>query len=490
MKKIAVVVSLVAVLLMASTALAVLPGTGWSTNVQVQNVGAAVANLSISAYSGGAVVNTSSITVPVGGSTTILASQMGISSGYQGAGVISSDQPLFGILFVTNFGSAAGNTASAIVRAVNSEVTATSLNFPLAKKNFGSGKKTTTFYIQNAGSASANISVTMSVSAGTCAGPNPKTYSGIVAGEQVNFTPQDLGCADGSLGSVSVVSTNGQVLAGVVLEHDDNATSPAGGTHVLQGTRGFAPVDGDSSLVAPIIKKGFGVNKNVTGLQVQNVSGVSIPAGGLVVTYTVVAGPLGAGATVVETNAAAIADKASFNSLHAGLPAGTLAAAQVAVLNPSHKIVGIVNENRPAGTTVYRNTTYSLLPVHDAATSVSLPLVKEFFGASGGRCTGVQVVPVGGNAIMELTYKASTGQQFVVTTSAASGAKTFVSVSSGVSGATVTGGTFADMKSKNFGVTAKSLTAGVKLVAVANESFCAGATRDEDDANYEGFPLP
>jgi hypothetical protein len=27
-------------------------------------------------------------------------------------------------------------------------------------------------------------------------------------------------------------------------------------------------------------------------------------------------------------------------------------------------------------------------------------------------------------------------------------------------------------------------------VAVANESFCPNATRDEDDANYEGFALP
>lgn len=489
MKKVAIVVSLVAVLLIAGTAIAALPGSGWATNVQIQNVGSAVANVNVSSYSGGAVVASSPFTVPVGGSKTILASDMGIGTGYQGAGVLSSDQPLFGILFVTNFGTGAGNTASAIVRAVNAENTATSMSFPLAKQNFGSGKKTTTFYIQNAGSATANISVTMATLSGSCAGPNPKTYSNIVVNEQVNFTPADLGCVDGTYGSISVVSTNGQALAGVVLEHDNSAASPAGGSRVVQGTRGFAPADGDTRLIAPIIKKSYGQNKNVTGLQVQNVSGATIPAGGLVVTYTVVAGPMGAGTVVTETNTSAIADKASFNSLHPTLLAGTLASAEVAVSDP-YKIVGIVNENRPAGTTVFRNTTYSLLAAHDAATSVSLPLVKEFFGASGGRCTGVQVVPVGGNAILELTYKATTGQQFVVTTSAATGTKTFVYVSNGVTGATVTGGTFADMKTKNYGVTVKSLTAGVKVVAVANESFCPGAARDEDDANYEGFALP
>jgi len=490
MKKLGVVLAVVVLALAVGTALAALPSSGWSTNVQVQNVGTATANVVVSAYSGGAVVNTSGITVPVGGSTTILASQMGLSTGYQGAGVLSSDQPLFGIMFVTNFGSATGNTASAIVRAVNSENTATTLNFPLAKKNFGSGKKTTTFYIQNAGSAPTTITATVSILAGGPCTSNPKTFAP-AASEQVNFTPADMGCPAGTLGSLTVASA-GQPLAGIVLEADDSASSPAGGGKAVQGTRGFSPADADTSLIAPIIKKSFGQNKNVTGLQVQNISGVQIPVGGLVITYTIVAGPQGAGTQVVETNAAAIDNLASYNSLHPGLNAGTLASALVSVVNPAHRIIGIVNENRPAGTTVFRNTTYSLLAAHDAATSVSLPLVKEYFGGSGGRCTGVQIVPVGGAAQVQLVYKAG-ASTFTVKTDSTTTGKTFVRISEGTAvnpGVTVTGGTFADMKSKNFGVTASSLTAGVKIVAVANESFCPNATRDEDDANYEGFALP
>jgi hypothetical protein len=93
MKKLGVVLAVVVLALAVGTAFAALPGSGWSTNIQVQNVGTATANVVVSAYSGGAVVNTSGITVPVGGSTTILASQMGLSSGYQGAGVLVSDQP-------------------------------------------------------------------------------------------------------------------------------------------------------------------------------------------------------------------------------------------------------------------------------------------------------------------------------------------------------------------------------------------------------------
>jgi hypothetical protein len=497
MKKLALVITVVILAVAASTAIAALPGTGWTTNVQVQNVGTADAHLGLTVYSGSVSTPTSSLpTIPVGGSATILASQMGINNGFQGAGVLSSDQPLFGILFVTNYGTGANNTATAIVSAVGADYTGNPLNFPLAKKNYGGGKKTTTFYIQNAGSDTATITATMTTLAGSCAGPNPKVYSGILSNRQVNFTPQDMGCVDGTYGSMNVVSNN-QPLAGVVLEHDDSLASPAGGTRVLQGTRGFGPADGDTLLVAPIIKKGWGANKNVTGMQVQNVSpgNATIPAGGLVVTYTIAGSTVPAisvGAQFTETNASPIEYGKSFNTVHQVLPASTglVASAVVAVKNSNQRIVGIVNENRPLGTTVFRNTTYSLIPNHDAGTSISLPLVKEFYGGQGGRCTGVQVVPIGGNAQMRLVYQASGGQTYTVTTSSAVGTTTFVYVSNGVASASITGGAFSDMRSKNFGVTATSLTSGVKLVAVANESFCPGSTRDEDDANYEGFKMP
>jgi hypothetical protein len=344
----------------------------------------------------------------------------------------------------------------------------------------------------------------MSILAGGVGGctNNPRNYN-IQPSEQINFNPQDLGCPNSTLGSLVVsTGTSGQPLAGIVLEHDDDMAAPAGGTRVLQGTTGFAidtsgapdnvKADYDTTLIAPIIKKGWGANKNVTGLQVQNVGAAPIPAGDLVVTYAIIGGP-DVGTTKFESNPTDIAVGAAFNSLHAVLQTGTLASAVVSV-KTGEKIVGIVNENRPAGTTVFRNTTYSMLPVHVAATSVSLPLVKEYFGGQGGRCTGVQVVAVGATptpAVMELTYKATTGQTFVVTTNAAELSKTFLRLSDGATpGVTVAGGAAADMRGKNFGVTAKSLTSGVKLVAVANESFCPGATRDEDDANYEGFPLP
>jgi len=312
--------------------------------------------------------------------------------------------------------------------------------------------------------------------------------------EQINFTPQDLGCPNGVYGSLNVSSgATGEPLAGIVLEHDDDLTAPAGGTKVLAGTTGFSSADYDTKLIAPIIKKGWGKNKNVTGMQVQNVGPAEIPAHELTVTYTIVGGPMGAGNTFTEDNGTAIPLGGAFNSLHGVLLDGTLASAVVEVAQPdTQRIVGIVNENRPLGSTVFRNTTYSMRPAKNAATSVSLPLVKEFYGGGGGRCTGVQVVAVGGTAQMQLTYKATTGASFTVTTDNPEVSKTFLYLSDGTTtkGISISGGTAVDMRGKNFGVTATSLTAGVKLVAVANESFCSGATRDEDDANYEGFALP
>jgi len=488
--KYVVAIAIVIAIMATGGASAALPGSGWNTNVQVQNVGTGPATVQITSYgvSGGPKTSVSKTITDIGGSATFLAStELNLTSGDQGAGIISSDQPLFGILFVTNYAAGTANTASAIVRGIGSEKTATTLNFPLAKKNWGGAKKTTTFYVQNAGSNSTTITATMSVLGGTCT-PTPKTYS-IPASQQVNFTPQDLGCTAASYGGVTVVSS-GEKLAGVVLEHDDSAASPAGGSRVVQGTTGFTPADYDTKLLAPIIKKGWGANKNVTGLQVQNVGPADIPIGGLVISYTIVGGPMGVGTVVNETNTAVVAKGAAFNSLHPSLVNGTLASAEVAVKNPTGRIVGIVNENRPLGTTVFRNTTYSMLAAKDAATKVSLPLVKEYYGGQGGRCTGIQVFAVGGSAIMKLTYTSSAGT-YAVQTNSAVASKTFLRISDNfTSDITITGGTAANFKGKNFAVTAESLTSGVKLVAVGNESFCPGATRDEDDANYEGFPLP
>lgn len=480
---------LLAVVLLSTlggTAFADLPGGGWATNTQVQNVGTETAQINVTSYGAGGPFNSATKDAVVGGSVTFLATELGLPATFSGAGVIASTQPAFAILFVTNYGSGAGNTGSAIVRGIGQDSVATQLNYPLAKVNWGSGQKTTTFYIQNAGTVATNATVTVSVISGPACTDNNKVFA-IQPNEQINFNPTNMGCAGPMFGSLTVVSDD-QPLAGIVLEHDDSLASPAGGSRVLQGTTGFAPNDGDAQLIAPIIKRGWGTNQNVTGLQIQNVGTTAIPVGGLTVTYNVIGGP-DAGQTKTESNTAEIPVGAAFNSLHTVLTTGSLASAIVDA--PGQQIVGIVNENRPAGNPQPRTTTYSMLAAESAATSVSLPLVKEYFGAAGGRCTGVQVTAVGGSAVMELTYKATSGETFVVTTDAAAASKTFLRLSdSFTSGVTVTGGAAAAMRGKNFGVTAKSLTPGVTLVAVANESFCPNSTRDEDDANYEAFPLP
>ncbi len=490
---VSVLAALTVMIFASGTVFADLPGGGWVTNTQVQNIGLNTAQVSVVSYGPGGPFT--SVTKPAdpGGSATFLNTELGIPAGFKGAGIIQSTEPVFAILFVTNYGTGAGNTGSAIVRGVGEENTSTDLSFPLAKLRWGGQQKTTTFYIQNAGTATTTATATFLKlgGTGTCT-PGSKAYD-IAASEQINFTIQDLGCPLGVYGSLTVSSgPSGQPLAGIVLEHDHDLSAPAGGTKVLQGSTGFSPADYDTTIIAPIIKKGWGKNKNVTGLQVQNVGPAPIPIGDLKVTYKIVGGPMGPGTEVEETNTAEIPIGGAFNSLHGVLLDGTLASAVVEVKQlATQRIVGIVNENRPLGSTVFRNTTYSMLPAKSAATSVSLPLVKEFFGGGGGRCTGVQVVAVGGTAVMELTYKAAAGT-WTVTTNNPEASKTFLYLSDGTTtpNITITGGSAADMRGKNFGVTATSKTAGVKLVAVANESFCSGVARDEDDANYEGFALP
>lgn len=485
-----------------------LPGgsaSGWVTNFQLQNAGSGDASITLDGYatdgslSAGMVVTT----VVQNGSVTLLGDNF-VGSGYQGAGIVSSSQPMFGIMFVTNRGRGslgAANTASAIMRTVNSEDTDTTLFFPLAKQDFGSGHKTTTFYVQNAGSADTNITVTFTVSSlispVTCT-QNPKNIN-VKKGTQANFTLADLGCpASGVLGSIKV--TSDQNLAGIYMEHD--AVAPGTGVKVLQGTNGFTPADAGNVLIAPIIKRNFGANRNRTGMQIQNVGNTDILAGQLVISYTVASSSAGAsvGQVLTETNPSTIPSGGTYTSAHAVLPisgtdgesgsGGTLASAYVYTVDTNARIVAIVNENRPrtgpfSGTP--RETTYGAFAAQQATTKANLPLVKEYFGSQGGRCTGVQVATSGGDAIIKLTFT-SGATVISATTDTAVPVKTFLRLSdNATAGVTLSGGVAGDLRSKNFSVVAESLTPGVSIVAIANESFCPNSARDEDDANYEGF---
>jgi len=156
MKKtlLSVVATITVLALLASVAVAQtgIPGSGWWSGEQVQNVGTATASIVVTAYDmSGASTFSSSQSVAVGAAFTFTPGDFtGMPDGFKGSAVVSSDQPIKAIVNVTNqlagdFGVSGGKAAA---QYQGTENAATTLYFPLAKNNYYGN--TTSFYVQNA----------------------------------------------------------------------------------------------------------------------------------------------------------------------------------------------------------------------------------------------------------------------------------------------------------------------------------------------------
>jgi hypothetical protein len=349
---------------------------------------------------------------------------------------------------------------------------ATTISFPLVKNNHSS--RTTTFYVQNASGNTNNVNATFVVNGVSY----NQAYNNVPANAMVIITPNDAGVpsGQGNVGSLTVTGT--EPLAGSSLEHE---TSPTVANN-LQASRAFSASDYGSTLFCPLVRYQFGGKVTTTGLQVQNVSGGSETIN---VSYTIVAGPSGAG-SVINATPQTVADGASANFLQANdLQAGDLAAATITSTGGGD-LAAIIND-KATGTSPERVTTYACFNEANATTQISLPLVKESFNEN---TTGVQVQNIGtGPTGLQLTYRTTTGTTVVIETTSdvpAGNSKTFnLLASGGTSGITATSGTLASLSGTVNGVVVESLD-GEPVVAIANESWSGGST-PQDTKNYEGF---
>lgn len=242
----------------ARNTLQALPGSGWSTGIQVQNVGTGVAQIVLTGYdAAGAATYTDSTTganTAVGESRNYTTFPSGPTS-FNGAGVFSSDQPIVAIVNINNGGS--GGLAAGQYQGVDATKTGTQVRFPLAKN--GQGSKCTTFFVQNAGSSAGTIYATFS---------NGSTWNSgtpVDPGDMVTIDPANATPAVPTTGVFALTVTSTQSLAGTVSEY------LCAGNTVLQATRGFGSSDGDDTLLVPIYKHYLGNPTRSTGVQVQNV---------------------------------------------------------------------------------------------------------------------------------------------------------------------------------------------------------------------------
>ncbi len=493
------VFSLVALLTLIVTSMVMaapqdLPGGGWWSGEQVQNVGDAAGTVSVTAYDASSSATfDADASLGAGASKTFLPSDFAnMADGFQGSAIISSDQDIRAIVNVTNryigeLGVQGGLAAGQYQGMVN---TATTISFPLVKNNFYA--KFTTFYVQNAGNEAATFSAVYKMGDG-----NEYTYSvaDIGPGQMAVLNPADATGTGGAampsgntadaVGSLTVTSS--QPLAGVVMEH--GTEEPA---LIVQSTRGFTPQDGDTKAYAPIIKSNF--FNRFTGLQVQNISSSPIS---ITVTYA------GSGTGCSGTDSASnVAAGASHTFVH--LPAQTNLAdgcLASAVVEASGEVVAIVNEsytpNAVSGGQRQESTTYAAIPSNAATPKISVPLYKE---NSYNKGTGIQVQNVGTSAAdVVLTFSNDVGTFTSVAQSIEPNASmTFVDVrnkpASFWDGTAMTPdllecGSGGGCGTKGvFGVT---ITANQPIVAIANEStypFVNPAIQ-QDKNNYEGFNL-
>ena len=463
------------------------PGGGWWSGEMIQNVSTSNATLMVTAYDAASTATylATDTLAPNEARNFIPSDFSSMPDGFNGSAVVSADQPIKAIVNVTNRQSGslgvAGGQAAAQYQGIDGVAVDTTLYFPMAKNDrYG---KTTSFYIQNAGSTAATASCVFTMDDG---GVYNYTTPSIGPGQMVVVTPGNAsvptsGVNRNNIGSLIVTSSVD--LAGVVMEYN-TGESPA---TLLQGTRGFTANDFDTTLFAPTVKQDrYG---RFTGIQVQNVSASPVD-----VTLTLV-GSRGAcvGQTYTHsvTGLAAGASK-TFNQL-AGQDGAMIndCAAAATIEATGGNIVAVVSESYVAGKIPagenQASTTYSAFSQALATSKVSVPMYKE---NRFSKYTGLVIQNVGSaqasNVVVTLIGSAGTAAGHTYTTvpmSIAPGAS--IELSRLSEKPATFAGTTAPSDS-TYGVT---ITADQNIVVIANEAVYPGVSLLQDKSNYEGFNL-
>lgn len=476
-----------------------LPGAGWWTGQQVQNIGTADATIISTAYdanSGATYMASQSPVAPGAAATFLPAAFVGMPNGFQGSAVVASDQPIKAIVTLTNRRSDPygidGGLAGGQYQGIDGTAAANVVMFPIVKNQFG--PKTTTFFVQNAGSQDTTVHAKY-----VCGANVYEMDSAVIhLGQMVVLNPAAAGVPTGTACSATMDTTHApggtnQPIAGVAIEHYSSETVAT----LVQATRGFTPGDGATIIYAPIYKNQFPLHatqSRTAGAQVQNVSGALI--NNVHAVFVATNASTGAGCTVgtsYPADSGNIQPGASYTFLApAGLPTGC--AYSATFTSDGGNIVGIVNESYlnpapPAGQ--QSSTAYNMMSGGGATTKVAAPLYKEKFGS---KTSGLQVMNIGGStANVHAIFNVGANSYTTVDYPIAPGAsKTFYLMSDCGTACWVGGN--AIPAASPAGVTVVS--DGQNILAIVQEQtwtaavtncFGQGSITCYDRLNYEGF---
>ena len=401
-------------------------GQGYTSGIQVQNLDAGPAAVTLTFYNqDGSTASQTSDTIPGNDSKTYFGTTLTAPSGFSGAAVISSDKPLASISNVLKNGFAAGAAY------VGSNAGSTSVSLPLLMQN-NSGYNTW-FSLQNAGSATA--AVTVSYSDGTSA-------SGSIPVGAARVFNQATENHNAAIFSASI-SSDQPVVAVAVQER------PAS----IAAYNGFT--GGSTNPVMPLINANNAGFR--TGIQIQNTGSTSTD---VTVTYTSPNAPTCTETQSIAANASATFAFAAFTA--DGICGGGrfVGSARVTGNTGNHPLAAIVNQL--SGTLL---EAYSGFDPAEASTTVRMPLIMD---RNSGYFTGF--------SIMNVSSEATTVNC------------TFTKSSVTVSETLAPGASFAHNQNNQIApryVGSATCTAGANIVGVVNE-FNPGQGTDLFLV-YEGF---
>ena len=445
-----------------------LPGSGWWSGQQIQNVGTAQTSVLFTAYNAQGQPFTCGDVKPAapGQSVNFLTNtDCNVPAGFVGSAVVSADQPIAAIVNVVNMPS---GRAAGMYRGTDGADVANSIAFPLMKNNYFG--RSTTLYIQNASTSPNTINVSVKVGNGT----HTKTFNNVPANAMVLVGPADLSpvMPNNNYGSATVTGSGS--LAGAALEYE-SAVALGSNLHAYTA---FGPQDFAVKAYCPLIRNNYA--RLNTGIQAQNVHNAAqnikvtysyrVNNQGAVLTKEVTKGPVAAGAAV------------TFFTPADGLPAGAVGSATVQGMGGG-KIAVIVNDETFT-LSPNRVAAYTCFPDAAASNKAALPLYKEFYF---GDTSGIQVQNVGGVAAnISVTYYPPSGGpvKFTQNNFTTGSIATFYNVS----GAGAASGDPATLTQTAGGVVVES---NQPIVAIVNEEPGSKAgTRPastQDAKLYEGF---
>jgi hypothetical protein len=473
------VIVVVLLLVLASVSLVAaqsnLPGSGWKSGQNIQNIGSGAAQIVFTAYNQtGQEFDCGNKTAQEGEAVNFLTDVdcQGVPAGFVGSAVVSADQPIAAIVNVNNRGTGA---AAGQYRGTDGSDVATNISFPLVKNNYFG--RTTTFYVQNASSSPNNIAATFN----TAAGSFNRTFNNVPANAMVVISPADAGVPTGQTSLGALIVTGSQPMAGSALEHE----AAAAVAQNLQATKAFTPDDYDDVAYCPLIRNDHTANGQTTGLQVLN-------AGGAAQTITVEYSYTQNGTLQSKTlTKGPVAPNASVNFFGAeDLPAGVFGSATVTG-DGGGNIAITVNDRGFKSVNPNRVTAYSCFAANSATNTSLLPQYKELFG---GNTTGLQIqnVAESGSANCTITYRGQTnaGVKSEVTFEnndpiPAGSFLNLFNVSQAQANVTRTSGDAIGTLFNTFGGVV--VTCDQPVVTQANESSFGAGASGQDTKNYEGF---